>query len=62
MNTRALMELVVVNIGYELHVIPSTVFTMLVLMAIGSTVITMPALRIWLRGKARADGTLVSTT
>src|SRR5262249_7872604 len=54
MNTRALMELVVVNIGYELHVIPGTVFTMLVLMAIGSTVITMPALRWWLFRKPRA--------
>jgi len=54
MNTRALMELVVINIGYELHVIPHTVFTMLVLMAIGSTVITMPALRWWLFRKPRA--------
>jgi len=54
MNTRALMELVVINIGYELHVIPSTVFSMLVLMAIGSTVITMPALKWWLFSNPRA--------
>ena len=53
MNTRALMELVVINIGYELHVIPGTVFTMLVLMAIGSTVITMPALKWWLFSDSR---------
>lgn len=48
MNTRALMELIVLNIGYDLGVIPSNVFTMLVLMAIISTVITSPALRAWL--------------
>jgi Kef-type K+ transport system membrane component KefB len=45
MNTRALMELVVINVGFDLGVIPSTVFTMLVLMAILSTVITAPFLR-----------------
>lgn len=48
MNTRALMELVVINIGYDLGVIPPNVFTMLVLMAVFSTVITAPALRLWL--------------
>lgn len=47
MNTRALMELVVVNVGYDLGVIPANVFTMLVLMAIFSTVITAPLLRIY---------------
>ena len=48
MNTRALMELVVVNVGFELGVIPANVFTMLVLMAIFSTVVTSPCLRWWL--------------
>jgi Kef-type K+ transport system membrane component KefB len=46
MNTRALMELVVINIGYDLGVIPPNVFTMLVLMAIISTIITAPVLRV----------------
>ncbi len=55
MNTRALMELVVINIGYDLGVIPRSVFTMLVLMAIFSTVITMPALRRCLRLERVAD-------
>jgi Kef-type K+ transport system membrane component KefB len=45
MNTRALMELVVVNVGYDLGVIPPNVFTMLVLMAIFSTIITAPFMR-----------------
>lgn len=48
MNTRALMELIVINIGYDLGVISKNVFTMLVLMAIFSTVITTPALRRYL--------------
>jgi Kef-type K+ transport system membrane component KefB len=41
------MELVVINIGFDLGVIPPNVFTMLVLMAILSTVITAPILRIY---------------
>jgi Kef-type K+ transport system membrane component KefB len=45
MNTRALMELIVINVGLDLGVIPPKVFTMLVIMAIVSTVITTPALR-----------------
>ncbi len=49
MNTRALMELVVLNIGFELGILPQAVFTMLVLMAVLSTVVTGPALKIWLR-------------
>lgn len=48
MNTRALMELVVINIGFDLGVIPASVFSMLVLMAIFSTVITTPLLKRWL--------------
>jgi len=45
MNTRGLMELIVINIGFDLGVIPPTVFTMLVLMALVSTVVTAPLLR-----------------
>jgi Kef-type K+ transport system membrane component KefB len=48
MNTRALMELVVVNVGFDLGVISPKIFTMLVIMAIVSTVITIPALRRYL--------------
>lgn len=50
MNTRALMELIVINVGYDVGVISQQVFTMLVLMAIFSTVITTPGLRRWLPG------------
>jgi Kef-type K+ transport system membrane component KefB len=44
MNTRGLMELIVLNIGYDLGVLSPTVFTMLVLMALVTTLITCPAL------------------
>lgn len=50
MNTRALMELIVINVGYDLGVISREVFTMLVMMAVASTVITTPCLRRWLPG------------
>ena len=48
MNTRALMELIVLNVGLDLGVISPRMFTMLVLMAIASTVVTTPALRYWM--------------
>ncbi len=45
MNTRGLMELVVLNIGLDLGVITPKLFAMLVLMAIVTTIATTPALR-----------------
>ena len=44
MNTRGLVELIVLNIGYDLGVLSPTVFTMLVLMALVTTFMTSPAL------------------
>lgn len=44
MNTRGLMELVVLNIGYDLGVLTSEVFTMMVIMALVTTMMTGPAL------------------
>jgi Kef-type K+ transport system membrane component KefB len=44
MNTRGLMELVVLNIGYDLGILSPQVFTMMVLMALITTFITNPAL------------------
>jgi len=46
MNTRGLMELVVLNIGYELGVLSPKIFTMLVIMALITTFMTGPALDI----------------
>jgi Kef-type K+ transport system membrane component KefB len=50
MNTRALMELIVINLGYELKVIPPSVFCMLVLMALVTTIMTTPILLRLMRG------------
>lgn len=44
MNTRGLMELVVLNIGYDLGILSPTLFSMFVLMALITTFITGPAL------------------
>lgn len=46
MNTRGLMELVVLNIGYELGVLSPQIFTMMVIMALVTTFMTGPALDI----------------
>jgi Kef-type K+ transport system membrane component KefB len=46
MNTRGLTELVILNIGLAVGVLDKTLFTILVLMAIFTTVITEPLLRL----------------
>ena len=56
MNTRALMELVAINIGYDLGVLPKSMFTKLVLMAIASTFMATPLIRRLMRGEERAPG------
>jgi Kef-type K+ transport system membrane component KefB len=45
MNTRALMELIVLNIGFDLKLIPQKVFTMLVIMAVLTTLMAGPLLK-----------------
>jgi Kef-type K+ transport system membrane component KefB len=49
MNTRGLVELVVLNIGLDLGVITPTLFTMLVVMALVTTFMTSPLLQLLLR-------------
>ncbi len=46
MNTRGLVELIVLNIGLDLGVISPTFFAMLVIMAIVTTMMTSPLLRL----------------
>ena len=46
MNTRGLMELIVLNIGYDLGILSNEIFTMLVIMAIITTFMTGPSLNI----------------
>jgi Kef-type K+ transport systems, membrane components len=45
MNTRGLMELIVLNAGYDLGIIPKPVFCIFVVMAIVTTYMTAPVLR-----------------
>ncbi|MDP2723032.1 MAG: cation:proton antiporter [Bacteroidales bacterium] len=44
MNTRGLMELVILNIGYDLGVLTPEIFAMMVIMALVTTFMTGPAL------------------
>ena len=45
MNTRGLMELVILNIGFEIKVISPALFSMMVLMALMTTFMTTPLLQ-----------------
>lgn len=51
MNTRGLMELVVLNAGLDLGVISPTLFTMMVVMALVATLGTSPILRLLIGGR-----------
>ncbi|MET0464409.1 MAG: cation:proton antiporter [Chitinophagaceae bacterium] len=54
MNTRGLMELVVLNIGYDLGVLSPSIFAMMVIMALVTTFMTGPSLDIinwWFKDK-----------
>ena len=44
MNTRGLMELIALNIGLDIGVISQTVFTIMVMMALVTTLMTSPLL------------------
>ncbi len=53
MNTRGLMELIALNIGYDMGILSDRIFTMLVIMAIVTTMMTGPLLTLFSR-KQRA--------
>ena len=46
MNTRGLMEIVVLNIGYDLGILTPPIFVMMVIMALATTCMTGPALNL----------------
>ncbi|HKH62158.1 MAG TPA: cation:proton antiporter [Flavitalea sp.] len=60
MNTRGLMELIVLNIGYDLGILSPEIFAMMVLMALITTFMTGPALDLinWLMPEKGADAKL----
>ena len=47
MNTRGLMELIALNIGYDLGILSQRIFTMLVIMALVTTSMTGPLLALF---------------
>ena len=55
MNTRGLMELVALNIGYEMGVLPPSIFVILVIMALVTTFMTTPLLHLVERIFARRE-------
>jgi Kef-type K+ transport system membrane component KefB len=55
MNTRGLMELEVLNIGLELGVISPTLFAMMVIMALVTTIATTPILQLLTAGEYAAS-------
>jgi Kef-type K+ transport system membrane component KefB len=59
MNTRGLMELIALNLGYELGILSQRVFSMLVLMALTTTVLTGPLLALF--GSKRHNPDLAPT-
>lgn len=58
MNSRGLMELIIINIGLQKGIIGPTLFAMLVLMAIVTTVMATPLFEIVYGRKARESGEL----
>ena len=58
MNSRGLMELIIINIGLQKGIIGPTLFSMLVLMAIVTTVMASPLFEVVYGKKARESGEL----
>jgi K+:H+ antiporter len=56
MNTRGLMELVALNVGYDLGILSPHMFTMLVVMALVTTVMTGPLIELASVADARRAG------
>jgi Kef-type K+ transport system membrane component KefB len=59
MNTRGLVELIVLNIGLDLRVLSPALFAMLVVMALVTTMATTPALALLQRGADDREGAAV---
>jgi Kef-type K+ transport system membrane component KefB len=60
MNTRGLMELIALNIGYDMGILSQRIFTMLVIMALVTTVMTAPLVTFF--GKRRTMRSSVRRT
>jgi Kef-type K+ transport system membrane component KefB len=62
MNTRGLMELIVLNIGLDLGILSPALFAMMVLMALATTLATTPLLQLLAPASASASGPGVGGT
>jgi Kef-type K+ transport system membrane component KefB len=62
MNTRGLVELIVLNIGRDLGILSPTLFAMFVLMAVITTAMTSPVLSLIERWKSAPRGELTPVT
>lgn len=56
MNTRGLMEVIALNIGYDLGILSPRIFTMLVIMALATTMLPGPLLTLFCGRQAATDG------
>lgn len=61
MNTRGLMELVILNIGLEVGIISPSLFSMMVIMALVTTYMTVPILRWVMPRGLEEDAPVVAT-
>jgi Kef-type K+ transport system membrane component KefB len=57
MNTRGLMELIALNIGYDMGILSPQTFVMLVVMALATTTLTGPLLTLFARREALGHAT-----
>ena len=54
------MELIVLNIGYDLGLLSPAMYTMMIIMALTTTCMAGPVLAVLGRRRARAEGELVN--
>ena len=62
MNTRGLMELIALNVGYDLGILSQPIFAALVLMALVTTFLTGPLLDLGRRFRRRGRTDPVAVT
>ena len=60
-NTRGLVELVILNVGLDLRIISATVFSMMVIMALATTLMTAPLLEATGRTEPRSESAVGSS-
>jgi Kef-type K+ transport system membrane component KefB len=62
MNTKGLVELVVLSIGLQLSILSTTTYSVLLIVALLSTVMTTPLLILWMRRSSRLTNAVAIST